>query len=52
MGHNENIARRKVHSIKYLHKKIEKTHTNNLIVHQKFLEKKKQSQKRDVDGKR
>jgi len=44
MGHNESSAKRKVHSTKCLHKKLESYHTSNLKVYLKALEKKKRKE--------
>ena len=43
IGHNENGARRKVHSTKCYTKKLESSHISNLAAHLKALEQKEAS---------
>jgi hypothetical protein len=45
MGHNESSAKRKVHSTKCLHKKLKGSHTNDLKLYLKALEKKKKKRR-------
>jgi hypothetical protein len=53
MGHNENSAKRKVHSTKCLVKKLERSYTNNLTAHLRALQQKeanspKRSRRQDI----
>ena len=52
MAQNESSAKRKVHDTKFLHKKLEMSHTSKLKVHQKHLEKKKQALERGIEGRK
>jgi hypothetical protein len=50
MRHNENSAKRKIHSLSALIKKLERSFTSKLTAHLKALEqKKKQTHPRGID---